>query len=209
MRPDERVAETVAAYDRAAEAYHEQAVQARPADALRRFARMAGRDSLVLDVAAGPALDVRGLRDAGLQVVAGDRSEESMRLCKKLFPRGRLARWDFRSLPFPDAVFDGVWAPAALQHVPRAQMRPALGELRRVQRSGPIFAAFREGSDDLAPADEPAVGTVYATTVSADELRALLLDGGYEGVEVETRPDPHGRADVTWLYGWGLAGSAR
>lgn len=205
MRPDERIAETVAAYDRAAEPYHERAVEARPTDALRRFARMAGRDSLVLDVAAGPALDVRGLRDLGLRVVAGDRSEESMRLCKKLHPKGLLARWDFRNLPFPDGVFDGVWAPAALQHVPRGQMRAALWQLRRTQRAGPVFVAFREGSGDLAPADEPGVGTVYATTVSNDELRALLVDAGYEGVEVETRPDPHGRTDVTWLYGWGLA----
>lgn len=206
MNADERIADTVAAYDQAAEAYHEHAIRARPQDAIRKFARLAGRDSWVLDVAAGPALDVRNLRDLGLRVVAGDRSEEAMRLSKKLFPRSPLARWDFRRLPFPDGVFDGVWAPGALQHVPRRQTRSALAELRRTHRRGPIFVAFREGSDDLAPVDEPPVGTVYATTVSPDELKALLVDAGYGQVEIEARSDPHGHPEVTWLYGWGLLG---
>jgi len=138
-----------------------------------------------------------------LKVVAGDLSHESMRLGRLLFPKGSLARWDFRRLPFPDDVFGGVWAPAALQHLPRAQIRPALAELRRVQRSGPVFATFRQGAGNLDPVEDPPAGTVWATSVSSDELRALLLGAGYGEVEVETRPDPLDRPEVTWVYGWG------
>lgn len=199
---DRRIADTVAAYDRAAEAYQEALCERRPLDALRKFAGMAGRGSRVLDPACGPVLDVRVLRDAGLHVVAGDRSEESMRIGKLLHPKGSLARWDFRRLPFADDTFEGVWAHAALQHLPRAQIRAGLAELRRVQRSGPIFLSFREGNGDLEPIEDPPAGIVYATTVSADELRALLLDAGYVEVEVDTRPDPSGRDDL-WLYGYG------
>ncbi|HVL99936.1 MAG TPA: class I SAM-dependent methyltransferase [Egibacteraceae bacterium] len=199
---DERIASTVAAYDEAAEAYQEQMSERRPLDAVRKFAGMAGRGARVLDVACGPVLDVRALRDAGLKVVAGDRSHESMRIGKILFPKGALARWDFRRLPFADDTFGGVWAHAALQHLPRAQMRAGLAELRRVQASGPIFVGFREGSDDLEPVEDPPAGTVYVTTVSADELRALLLDAGYVEVEVDVRPDLNGRP-ASWLYGFG------
>lgn len=205
---DERIAGTLAAYDQAAEAYQEHRRDRRPLDAVRKFAGLAGRGARVLDVACGPVLDVRVLRDAGLTVVAGDRSHESMRIGKLLFPKGSLARWDFRNLPFADGTFEGVWAHAALQHLPRAHMRAGLAELRRVQRSGPIFASFREGSGDLDPVEDPPAGTVYATSVSADELRALLLDSGYVDVEVDRRPDLAEGPD-TWLYGYGRLPASR
>ena len=205
---DPRAQESIAAYDATAAAYQEHWREHRPLDAVRKFAVLAGRGARVIDVACGPVLDVRLLRDAGLQVVAGDRSAAVMQLGQTLFPKKPLARWDYRRLPFPDDTFGGVWAPAALQHVPRVEMRAALAELRRVHRTGPIFLTFREGSGDLEAVEDPPAGTVYATTVTPDELKALLLDRGYTEVEVESRPDPFDRADVTWLYGWGRLSGA-
>jgi ubiquinone/menaquinone biosynthesis C-methylase UbiE len=200
---EERIDRTVAAYDAAALEYQGAWRQRRPLDAIRKFGALVGREGRILDVACGPALDVRLLRDAGLKVFGGDRSHESMKLAHTLFPKGALARWDYRRLPFADGVFDGIWAPSALHHMPRAQIRPTLAEWRRVQRRGPIFVTFREGSEDLAPVEDPPVGTVFATSISGDQLRALLLAAGYDEVEVEARPDVSGAADVNWLYGWG------
>ena len=205
----ERLRRSLEAYDGAAQAYQEHWRQRRPVDAVRTFAARAGRGARVLDVACGPGLDLRLLRDGGLAVVAGDLSHESVRVARTLFPKGAVARWDYRHLPFPDATFDGVWAPAALQHVPRAQVRRVLGEWRRTQRKGPIFVSLREGEGDLEEVDDPPAGTVYATTVSAEELKALLLDAGYVEVEVEQRPDPLDRPDVTWLYGSALLPASR
>lgn len=195
--------QSIAAYDDAAEEYQQFWKDRRPLDAVRQFARLAGRGALVLDVASGPGLDVRPLRDAGLTVVAGDRSESSMKVGLLLHPKRPLGCWDFRRLPFADGTFQGVWAPAALQHLPRHELRAGLGELRRVQRTGPIFVSFRLGHGDLELVEDPPVGHVHATSLVADELTALLLDQGYLRVETEERPDPLGRADVTWLYGWG------
>jgi SAM-dependent methyltransferase len=200
---DQRTAMSITAYDAAAAAYQERWKEHRPLDAVRKFGGLAGRGARILDVACGPALDVRLLRDAGLHVVAGDRSAEAMRVGKTFFPKGSLARWDFRQLPFLDGVFDGIWAPAALQHLPAAEIRPALAELRRVHRQGPIFVSFMEGRADLEPFEDEAVGTVYATAVEGDELTAPLLAAGYVEVEIETRPDPLGREGITWVYGWG------
>ena len=201
---DPRTQQSIDAYDDAADAYQQTWWRHRPLDAVRRFAGLAGRGARVLDVACGPALDVRVLRDAGLRVVAGDRSTESMRLGAMLFPKKPLAVWDYRNLPFPDATFEGVWAPAALQHLPRAEIRSTLSEFRRVHARGPIFLSFREGSGDLDPVEDPPAGTVYATSVTEAELRALLAEQGYRELEVEQRPDPLERRGVTWLYGWGL-----
>ncbi|MGH8906719.1 MAG: class I SAM-dependent methyltransferase [Egibacteraceae bacterium] len=201
----DRFEETLEAYDAVAIEYQATWRDRRPMDAVRRFAGIAGRGARVCDIACGPALDLRYLRDHGLKVVAGDLSWSSMRLGKTLFPKGSLACWDYRRLPFGDRAFDGMWAPAALQHLPRAQIRAALGEVRRVHGRGPIFLTFREGSTDLAVVDDPPAGRVWAIAVTTAELYALLLDAGYTDVEVEQRPDPLGRPDVTWLYGWGMA----
>jgi SAM-dependent methyltransferase len=200
---DPRTQDSIAAYDNAAHEYHDLWKEHRPLDAVRAFGSLAGRNARVVDVACGPALDVRLLRDQGLDVFAGDRSEELMRIGHMLFPKRPLARWDFRRLPFPDDAFDGVWAPAALQHLPRREIRAALSELRRVHRRGPIFVSFREGRSDLELVDEPGIGEVYLTTVTAAELKTLLLDQGYQQVEVQHRPDLIGRTNVTWIYGWG------
>jgi ubiquinone/menaquinone biosynthesis C-methylase UbiE len=200
---DPRTQESIAAFDRAAQKYHEVWKEHRPLDAVRTFGALAGRGARVLDVACGPALDVRVLRDQGLVVYAGDRGEELMRIGHMLFPKRPLARWDFRRLPFADGTFEGIWAPAALQHLPRREMRSALSELRRVHGRGPIFVSFREGQGDLELVDEPGVGSVYITTVTPVELKTLLLDQRYEQVEIQHRPDPLGRTDITWVYGWG------
>jgi SAM-dependent methyltransferase len=200
---DRRTAATVSAYGAAASEYQQHWRERRPFDAVRKFAGLAGRGARILDVGCGPALDIRPLRDAGLKVFAGDRGHEVLKVAKTFFPKGALACWDLHDLPFPGGSFDGVWARGGLQFLPRAQIRPALAELRRVQRAGPIFALFREGQGDLEPFEDPPAGEVFATPVTADELRALLLAAGYAEVEVEERPDPLERRGVKWLYGWG------
>ncbi len=203
---DERTQASIAAYDSSAAAYQEAWQERRPRDAARKLAALAGRGALVLDVASGPSLDVRLLRDVGLRVTSGDRSMECMRIGHTFFPKGLLARWDLRRLPFADATFRGIWAPAALHHLPRKEIVPALRELRRVHAAGPIFLSFREGHAELEPFEDPPAGTVWTTSLSAEELKALLGGAGYQRVEVEARPDPLGRP-TTWLYGWGrLAG---
>jgi ubiquinone/menaquinone biosynthesis C-methylase UbiE len=200
---DRRVTSTANAYDAVASDYQQLWRERRPLDAVRRFAGLAGRGARILDVACGPALDIRLLRDGGLKVFAGDRGHEVLKLAKTFFPKGALARWDLRHLPFPDAAFGGVWARGGLQHLPRSEIRPALEELRRVHHSGPIFVSFREGAGDLEPFEDPPAGPVFITPATGEELRALLLAVGYTEVEVETRPDPLERPGVTWLYGWG------
>jgi ubiquinone/menaquinone biosynthesis C-methylase UbiE len=201
---DELTAQTVNSYDRCAAEYLESWKDRRPRNSARTFARMAGKDALVLDVAGGPGLDVRLLRDVGLRAASGDLSMECMRVARTFFPKGLLARWDFRHLPFADDAFDGIWAPAALQHLPRTAIIPAMHELQRVQRRGPVFLTFPDGDTDLGTIDDPPAGSVRATSVTPEALRALLLRLGYVDVEVESRPDPRG-VPLRWSYGWGLA----
>lgn len=199
---DSRTVISIKAYDAAAVGYHDAWQERRLRAAARRFAQMAGRGALVLDPASGPGLDTRLLLDVGLRPASGDISLECVRVGRTYFPKGLLAAWDLRRLPFPDGLFGGVWAPAALHHLPRKAILPALAELRRVHARGPILLTFREGKGELEPFEDPPAGTVYTTPVTVDELRALLLGAGYTHVDVEPQPDPLGRA-TTWLHGWG------
>lgn len=201
---DDLLKTTVTAYDGCASEYLEAWKDRRPRDHARRFARMAGDEALVLDIAGGPGLDVRLLRDVGLRAVSGDLSMECMRVARTFFPKGMLARWDYRSLPFADGTFSGIWAPAALQHLPRRAILPALRELVRVQSAGPLFLTFPEGESDMGVIDDPPAGEVQATSITIEELRALMLRMGYVDVEVESRPDPRG-IPLRWVYGLGTA----
>lgn len=200
---DPRQHRTIAAYDEVAEAYHEQWKDLRPRDAAKRFAGLAGRGAVVLDVACGPGVDLRLLRDAGLTVVAGDAAPGAAKVAHTYFPKGALAQWDYRRLPFADDTFEGIWASAALQHTPLSELRGVLAELVRVHRTGPIYCSFQEGRRDLERTDDPPADPVYATAVTAEELQALLVAAGYVHVEVERRPDLLGRTDVTWLHAIG------
>lgn len=204
LRPvaDPRLELNQTAYEADAPAYLEHWRERRPLDAVRKFGGLVGRGARVLDVASGPALDVRLLRDVGLKVTAGDLSHAAAKVTRTMFPKGNVARWDFRRLPFRDSTFDGIWAAAALSQLPRGQVRATLREWRRVQRAGWIFASVPQGTGDLEPVEEPPAGTVHLTSATADELKALLLDAGYVEVEVEPRPDLGGRA-LTWLHGYG------
>lgn len=201
---DPLISATVSTYDACASEYLEAWKDRRPRDSAKRFARMAGDGALVLDIAGGPGVDVRLLRDVGLRAASGDLSMECMRVARTFFPKGLLARWDYRSLPFADGQFSGIWAPAALQHLPRRAIPTAMRELRRVQAEGPIFVSFPEGESDLGLIEDPPAGKVQATSVTLEELRALLLRMGYVDVEVESRPDPR-HIPLRWAYGFGMS----
>lgn len=200
---DQRTLLSIRAYDDTAADYLKYWRDRRTFDAARKMGALVGQGGRVLDVACGPGLDVRLLRDAGLHVVAGDYSHECMKVARTLFPKGSLARWDYRQLPFPGGTFDGIWAAGALGYLPRREIRGALAEFVRVQRRGPIFVTFVEGDAELGVFEDPPAGLIRLTAISGDELKALLLAAGYVEIEVETRPDPLGRADVRTLHGWG------
>ena len=193
------------AYDAVAGDYLNSWVDKRPVGIARRFAAQAGSGAKVLDVACGPGLDVRLLRDMGLTPVCGDLSFGAMQVAQTHHPRGLLACWDFRRLPFADNTFDGIWAPGALHHLPRTAFLPALREWMRVQARGPIVISLPEGDEDLTALEDPPVEEpLRASRCTPEQLQGLLLKLGYVGVEVEVRLDPRG-TNMRWVHAWGVA----
>lgn len=193
------------AYDTVAGEYLNIWADKRPAGIARRFATQAGQGATVLDVACGPGLDVRLLRDMGLKPVSGDLSFGNMQVAQTHHPRGLLACWNNQRLPFADNTFDGIWAPGALHHLPRKAFFPVIREWMRVQARGPIVLSVPEGDDDLTAYEDPPVeGPLVASRCTAEQLQGLLLKLGYVSVEVEVRLDPRG-TNTRWVHAWGVA----
>ena len=103
---------------------------------LDRLVQVSGRS--LIDVGCGGGALARALAERGATVlgvepdpVQAERNRTAPETERVTFAEGRA-----ESLPVGDATVDGVIFGRSLHHVPQAAMRPALGEARRVLRSG-------------------------------------------------------------------------
>lgn len=87
------------------------------------------------------------------------------------------AQSDAQSLPFPAATFDGIFANHMLYHVP--DLDRALGEIRRVLKTGGTFYAATNGLSHLRELSELSASITGETATSdAPELYFGLENGG-------------------------------
>ena len=115
------------------------------ADLGRRFVALArpGRD--VLDAGCGVGRDLAWLESQGCHMIGIDLSRGMLRLARRV-TASALVQGDLRRLPFTSNQLGGVWCSASLLHLPRADSRSALQELRRVVVLGaPLLLAVQEG----------------------------------------------------------------
>ena len=114
----------------------------------------AGPGDTVLDVATGTgAVAIELVRATGCSVVGVDQSPEMLAEARRRVPeRVRLVEGDARTLPFPDASFDGLTVTYLLRYVedPAATLR----ELARVVRPGRTIASL-EFAVPPSPATRP------------------------------------------------------
>lgn len=187
---DPRTVRSVAAYDDHAADYQASLRLKRPLADVRRFAAFAERDALVLDAGCGPASDLRLLRDAGVHPVGLDLSFGVLQQARMLLPRHPLVRAPLHRPPFAPRSFGGLWASGAFTHLPRADWRPTFAGLLALVDHGPVYLACLQGSRDLAPVTDAALGRIHVSEVAPAEVEALLSSHGITDLTVEVRPDP-------------------
>jgi SAM-dependent methyltransferase len=187
---DERTLSSVAAYDEHAREYQQSLRLKRPVADVRRFAAFADRDDLVLDVACGPANDLRLLRDAGLHPVGVDLSLGVLQEARMLLPRHPLVQAPLHRLPFRSHAFQGLWCSGSFTHLARDLWRPTFVGLLDLLAGGPVYFSCLRSTADLEPYDDPVLGRIHVSGAAEQEVEALLSSHGLRDLTVEVRPDP-------------------
>ncbi|MEX0705776.1 MAG: class I SAM-dependent methyltransferase [Nitriliruptoraceae bacterium] len=190
MELDERTLQAVAAYDDHASDHQSAHRLRRPLADIRRFADMAERDDLVLDVACGPASDLRLLRDTGVHPVGIDLSSGALDVARMLLPRHPLVQAPLHDPPFVDRSFRGLWMSGSFTHLPRSQWQETFARLLRLLEHGPVYLSCLRGTHDMEPSDDPVLGAVHVSEAVEPEIAEMFAARGLVDVTVEVRPDP-------------------
>ena len=100
----------------------------------------------LLEMGAGPGHDSKFFQDTGLAVTCIDLSPEMIKLCQQ---KGLSARvMDMTHLDFPPASFDAVYALNSLLHIPKADFRIVLENVKKVLKPSGLFYLGVYGSDE-------------------------------------------------------------
>jgi SAM-dependent methyltransferase len=200
---EERMEATLAAYDKNARGYKEAIRKVRPMADIKRFAQLAAPGALVLDVGCGPASDMRALREAGVKPVGIDISAGVLAEARLLLPRDPIVQAPYERLPFRPASFGGLWMNAALAHHPRAQWPEIFAHLLGYLDTGPIYLSCVRGQGDLAPVEDPVLGTIYRSDAREGEIGRLFARHDLRDIQVELRPDPVHERKRPWVVAFG------
>ena len=104
-----------------------------------------GKQSL-LELGAGTGRDSKFFQDMGMKVTCIDMSPEMIKLCQQ---KGLSAHvMDMTSLDFPPSSFDAVYALNSLLHIPKADFRTVLENVRKVLKPSGLFYLGMYGSDE-------------------------------------------------------------
>ena len=141
---DER---TLQIYDQEAAKYATRDRKERFDGFLEPFLAALPRGGAVLDLGCGSGWAAAAMQECGFDVDALDASREMAALARQRLGRPvRVA--SFESVT-EEAAFDGIWASAALLHVPKAEMPALLASLARALKPGGLMlASFKAGEGE-------------------------------------------------------------
>lgn len=142
-------ADLVAYYDAEARGGHRVALGALRARLRRGFADLLGRERrrCLVDVGAGPGLDLAEYRNDGFDAIGVDLVQANVELIRRRGLPGVTA--SLYRLPFPTGAFDALWTMSTFVHVPHARFDTAIGEMLRVVRPGSPLGIGTWGGQDF------------------------------------------------------------
>jgi SAM-dependent methyltransferase len=148
----------------------------------------------ILDFGCGPGRDLKSFAGLGHRAVG---LEGSPRFAAMARAHSGCEVWeqDFLRLELPAGRFDGVFANAALFHVPRQELPRVLGELRATLKSrGVLFSSNPRGRNE-----EGWNRGRYGAYHDLDAWRGYLAQAGFAELEHFYRPPGLPREQQPWL----------
>jgi SAM-dependent methyltransferase len=140
----------------------------------------------ILEIGSGGGGDAGELLDLGFDYVGVDVSKKLLVQAKQLEPEGIFYHQSVYNLDFPDSSFDGFWFCRVLHHIPKARVKEALANVRRVVRTNGIgFVATVRGEGEeffVTPTAQR-----YYSYYSKEELRDILVKNGFDVLNFKVR----------------------
>ena len=147
---------------------------------------------LVLDLGCGPGRDAKAMMEAGYDVEMIDGSAQMCRVARDL-TGGVVRQMLFSELDDQDR-FCGIWACAALLHVPKSDLDDVVGRcFDALKDGGVMYASFKRGERDGYSS-----GRYFTDMASVDEAVELFEGCGFDVFDAEVSQDTLGR-DVCWI----------
>jgi len=148
----------------------------------------------ILDLGCGPGRDLVTFRDLGHVAVGLDGAEHFLQMARE-HSGCELLHQDFLSLDLPDQSFDGIFANAALFHVPSQELPRVLGELWPcLKPDGVLFSSNPHG-----PNREGWSGDRYCCYLDLPTYRRIMTDAQFVELEHYYRPADKPRHLQPWL----------
>jgi SAM-dependent methyltransferase len=198
MTPDllDIAARTLAHYDERAEAFWE---GTRDHDVAQNIAALL--DAIegfppftILDLGCGPGRDLKTFRSLGHVAIGVEGSPRFVAMARA-WSGCDVWQQDFLRLTLPSNHFDGVFANAALFHVPRRELPRVLGELRATLKpNGVLFSSNPHGHDE-----EGWSRGRYGAYHDPETWKRFGEEAGFVEILRYYRPDGVPREQQPWL----------
>ncbi len=148
----------------------------------------------ILDLGCGPGRDLRTFKALGHEPIGLDGCPRFVEMARA--DSGcEVWQQDFLTLQLPPAHFDGVFANAALFHVPEAALPRVLGQLHvTLKPAGVLFSSNPRGDNQAGWH-----GQRYGVYYDWPRWQALMRDAGFVELEHYYRPAGLPRAEQPWL----------
>jgi SAM-dependent methyltransferase len=153
-----------------------------------------GKPSRILDFGCGPGRDLKVFSDLGYEAIGLEGAERFVQLARE-FSGCEVWHQDFLRLQLPAEYFDGIFANAALFHVPSQELPRVLKELwATLKPSGVLFSSNPRGDNE-----EGWNGERYGVYYNLERWRELLLAAGFAEITHYYRPPGLPRGQQPWL----------
>src|SRR5438477_2916487 len=148
----------------------------------------------LLDFGCGPGRDLKTFRSLGHIAIGLEGSARFAAMARK-FSGCEVWQQDFLALQLPDEYFDGVFANAALSHVPSRELPRVLRELHATLKpAGVLFSSTPHGNDE-----EGWSRGRFGAYHRLETWRRLVVAAGFAELDHYYRPDGLPREQQPWL----------
>ncbi len=148
----------------------------------------------ILDLGCGPGRDLRTFTDLGHTAIGLEGAARLVEMARE-YSACEVWEQDFLSLELPDGFFDGIFANAALFHVPSRAVPGVLGDLRQsLKPAGVLFSSNPRGANQ-----EDWEGERFGAFHDLEQWRGYVSAAGFVEIHHYFRPEGRPRSQQPWL----------